>query len=177
MMNTRNVASAQQHGALISPVSLFGYRFKSKVKAQWALLFSLMGESWFYEPERFVVGYLDYRPDFFLERCDSFADVLPAYNPHGVCRQARQDAQVLSAAVNKTVFVLVGDPLQVISHAGYECAYPPDVEHHFLFDNARDSERRNLRSAMSFVRNWHFDDEWPDLEDMLGTISSQDLWS
>jgi len=42
----------------------FGYRFRSRLEARWAVFFTELGVSWEYEPQGFDVGGEPYLPDF-----------------------------------------------------------------------------------------------------------------
>ena len=42
----------------------FGYRFRSRLEARWAVFFNELGVSWEYEPQGFDIGGEAYLPDF-----------------------------------------------------------------------------------------------------------------
>jgi len=52
-----------------------GYRFRSRLEAEWAVFFDSIGVKWIYEPEGLHIGNLLYLPDFYLPECKQFFEV------------------------------------------------------------------------------------------------------
>ena len=64
----------------VKPTEYNGISFRSKLEAQYALLFDLLYQEWYYEPAKFDIGLYEkqvYIPDFYLA-CGYWIEVKPA---------------------------------------------------------------------------------------------------
>jgi hypothetical protein len=55
--------------------NLWGYRFRSRLEARWAVFFDYLGEDWQYETEGFMLPSGPYLPDFFLPQMGLWFEV------------------------------------------------------------------------------------------------------
>lgn len=103
-----------------------GYRFKSRLKARWAVFYDALGIPFQYEPETFELpGELRYTPDFWLPDHDCWVTMKNA-DP---TRRDEMKARLLSEGTNKNVFIFVGEPW--IPEAGDESGilFAPGTEY------------------------------------------------
>lgn len=62
----------------IIPTKYKGYTFRSRLEARWAVYFDLIGITWDYEPEGYVLrNGIWYLPDFYLHQLDTFVEIKP----------------------------------------------------------------------------------------------------
>jgi hypothetical protein len=54
-----------------------GAKFRSKLEAQWAKFFTLIGQRWEYEPEKFHLSSGVYIPDFYLPDLRVYVEIKP----------------------------------------------------------------------------------------------------
>lgn len=55
----------------------FGYRFRSRLEARWAVCLTHLGCEWEYEPQGFEIGGQRYLPDFYLPAIGAYVEVKP----------------------------------------------------------------------------------------------------
>lgn len=62
----------------VIPTKYKGYTFRSRLEARWAVYFDLIGLTWEYEPEGYVLrNGVWYLPDFYLHQLDTFVEIKP----------------------------------------------------------------------------------------------------
>lgn len=56
--------------------TLFGYNFRSRLEARWAIFLDAMGWEWLYEPQGYALANGDkYLPDFYLPQFQTFIEI------------------------------------------------------------------------------------------------------
>jgi hypothetical protein len=66
------------------PTRYRGVRFRSKLEADWAITFDVLGVEWEYEREGHYFGKQFYLPDFYLPRSQQFVEVKAVFEPYDV---------------------------------------------------------------------------------------------
>ncbi len=96
-----------------------GYRFRSRLEARWAVFFDKMGIKYEYEPEGFVLtDGTHYLPDFRVTTPQGrtiWYEIKPSEDSDGIDK-AEKFKNEFSAFQSTQSYILVGDPLEVISH-------------------------------------------------------------
>lgn len=83
-----------------------GYRFRSRLEARWAVLFSSIGIPWKYEPEGYDLNGIRYLPDFFLSSTPLWVEIKgvePTANE-------REKASRLVESTGTSMFLVQGTP-------------------------------------------------------------------
>jgi hypothetical protein len=88
------------------PTMYYGYRFRSRLEARYAVLFTTLGLKWKYEHEGFYLDGLRYLPDFWFPERKWFADV-KGEEPGS---DDMEKMYRLAAKAKRPLFVLVGTP-------------------------------------------------------------------
>ena len=69
----------------VIPTKYKGYTFRSRLEARWAVYFDLIGITWDYEPEGYVLrNGVWYLPDFYLHQLDTFVEIKPQPVLYGI---------------------------------------------------------------------------------------------
>lgn len=89
-----------------------GYRFRSRLKARWAVFFDAVGIEWQYEPESYWLS-KPFLPDFWLPKLEMFAEIKSTREEGD---QSFPIVKELVAQSNKRAIVICGSPHQYQSH-------------------------------------------------------------
>jgi hypothetical protein len=92
----------------------YGYRFRSRLEARWAVFFQTLGLQWEYEPEGFDLGNELYLPDFRVTTGDLvyWYEIKP--RDSGDCSKFERFAKLLEQdGANTEARLLHGDPSDV----------------------------------------------------------------
>lgn len=100
-----------------------GEVFRSRTEARWAIFFDLMGILWDYEPGCYDSGSYLYKPDFWLDTLQCFAEVKPDLKHF--TKDNLEQCTLLSKSTQKAVLVLDGLP----DKKGYNVITPNGVYH------------------------------------------------
>ena len=80
----------------VIPTKYKGYTFRSRLEARWAVYFDLIGITWDYEPEGYVLrNGVWYLPDFYLHQLDTFVEIKPQPEIYG-CENAAKSRLFVS---------------------------------------------------------------------------------
>lgn len=80
----------------VIPTKYKGYTFRSRLEARWAVYFDLIGITWDYEPEGYVLrNGVWYLPDFYLHQLDTFVEIKPQPEIYG-CEDAAKSRLFVS---------------------------------------------------------------------------------
>lgn len=87
----------------------YGYRFRSRLEARWAVAFTTARIEWQYEPEGFDLGEAGYYlPDFWLPQVKMWAEVKPTM----LSDDELQKANALAIQSRFACLLLIGPPAQ-----------------------------------------------------------------
>lgn len=78
------------------------YRFRSRIKARWAVFFDAAAIAWCYEPQGYGIDGQGYLPDFYLPEFDSFFEV------KGTLEFDQRLLQKFSIGTGKRIILAVG---------------------------------------------------------------------
>jgi hypothetical protein len=89
---------------MIQPIetAAYGYRFRSRLEARWAVFFTTLGLRWDYEREGFTIDGTRYLPDFWLPQVCMWAEVKPV--------EFTPEERRLAAGLPQACLMLVGLP-------------------------------------------------------------------
>jgi len=82
--------------------------FRSKLEAQWALFFDLVGVTWEYEAKHFDLGQVRYLPDFWLPKLEVFVEIKPIIENSPFIW--REKCRLLNKVSKRPVFLFLGRP-------------------------------------------------------------------
>lgn len=98
-----------------------GFRFRSRLEARWAVLFSTLGIEFLYEPEGYHLSNgTPYLPDFYLPHVRMFAEVKPKEFSH----EEKIKCCLLADATKAPCLLLAGQP----DFKTYSAVHPIDPE-------------------------------------------------
>lgn len=109
--------TGKPEGILPRPSIHAGVKFRSRLEAQWAHFFDLIGIEWSYEPQRFTLPCGTYLPDFWLPAQKLWVEIKPDWPLEIETTKCRE----LSAKTDQAVFCFCGPPT-----SGHAVLFSPD---------------------------------------------------
>jgi hypothetical protein len=85
----------------------WGYRFRSRLEARWAVFFDAAGIEWEYEAQGFEINGRNYLPDFWLPRLKTYVEVEPNEEE---AEKAKPLMQALAQGSSYCAQIVIGAP-------------------------------------------------------------------